>query len=360
MRKHYIDNLKWVIMLQLILMHTCMCFNSSRLPFHYIAPGYLAMDAVMFFLEPWRQGAFFLVAGMGMRFSCRRSGGLHYARGRITRILLPFAVAKLVLLPPQSYLAAMVSDYGYRDYWDFMRRQFWPNFWSFYIGQNSHLWFLKVLLVITAVSGLFLILFNRGDRLWKLCARADIRVMYLLAIPVSACGFILHRNVYYYYGRYFIIFLLGYLMFSHDEVVDRVREHWAGFTAVSLLLLAYLTYKLLGTCYYAIGDPLDEALWYACGWFGSLACMGIFARFFNFSNRVTEYFSGSSFHVYLVHHTILLYSAWFINRQSHNIALNYILVILFTTVLSFVSYEFWRHIPGFRALFGIFPRKNKS
>lgn len=359
MRKHYIDNLKWVIMLQLILMHTCMCFNSSRLPFYYTAPGFLGMDAVMFLSEPWRQGAFFLVSGMSMRFSCERSGAKHYAIGRITKILLPFAVAKLVLLPPQAYLGSIVGNFGFENYWDFMQRWFLPNFWSYYINQNAHLWFMKVLLVVTAAVGLFLFVFNRKDKLWQLCGKADIRVLYLLAVPVTAFGFVFHVGYYDYYGRYFIIFLLGYLMFSHDHIVDIVKEHWRGFTAITALLLLYLTIKLIGSCYYTISDPLDEALWYACGWFGTLACVGIFARFVNFSNRVTEYFSGSSFHIYLVHQTILLYSAYFITQRSDNIALNYLLVTLCTTALSILSYEIWRHIPGARALFGIFPKKKK-
>ena len=357
MRKHYIDNLKWVIMLQLILMHTCMCFNSSQLPFYYTAPGFLSMDAVMFLSEPWRQGAFFLISGMSMRFSCQRKGAKHYAIGRITKILLPFAVAKLVLLPPQAYLGSIVGNYGFKNYWHFMERWFLPNFWNYYINQNAHLWFMKVLLVVTAAVGLFLLIFNYKDRLWQLCGKADIRTLYLLAIPVTAFGFILHVGYYDYYGRYFIIFLLGYTMFSHDHIIEEVKNHWAGFTVITVLMLLYLNIKLIGSCYYTIRSPLDEALWYACGWFGTLACVGIFARFVNFSNKVTEYFSGSSFHIYLVHQTILLYSSYIITQRSDNIALNYLLVTLCTTALSILSYEIWRHVPGIRALFGIYPKK---
>lgn len=361
MRKNYLDNLRWSIIFQLILMHTCMCFNSSHLPFYYTAPGYLAMDAVMFLSEPWRQGAFFLISGMSMRFSCQKHGGLHYAKGRITKILIPFLVAKFTLIPAQSYLANINAGVFSGSFIDYMREWFLPFFFEHYIEQNAQLWFLKVLLVVTVATALFLLIFNRGDWLWELCGKADIRVLILLTVPVAAMGFTFRQGVYYFYGRYFIIFLLGYLMFSHDRIVEIVKEHCWSMLAITCLFMFYLTYKLIGTNYYSIHDTLDEALWYSAGWLGSMACVGIFARYFNGTGRVCKHFSDSSYFIFLAHQTILVYLADYIVPKGFGIWANYLIVTLGTAAINLALYEVLRHIPGVRFLLGIpAPKKSKT
>ena len=352
-RKAYLDNLRWVLVFELVFMHTCMCYNSCGLPFYFRAPGLKSLDLVMTFQEPWRQSVLFLAAGASMRYAVAKRGWGGFVKNRLLRIALPLAFAKLTLIPMQVYAPYYTGGPVLSGYWTFFKTIYLPGFLDYYWATDAQLWFLAVLLGVTAASMVFLAVFNRRDRLWQLGGRADLRALFLLTLPVALMGFVLRTDLYHFYGRYFPLYLLGYLLFSHEEVCEQTARHWAGLTALALTVLGYLLWKLGGTNYYAIRSGLDEGLWYAAGWLGSLAFLGIFARFFRGSNRVTRYLARASMPVYILHQTILVWLALWLSRFHLARGWNYLLVWLLTTVLSLGVYELLRRVPGVRLLIGV-------
>ena len=360
MRKTYLDNLRWVVMLELVLMHVCMAYNSSRIPYYFTAPGLRGMDAVLFLSEPWRQTAFFLAAGMSMRFSWEKHGLGKFLWGRVVRIALPFVVCKLTLIPEQHYMSAIAYGSFQGSFFSYLKTVYLPGFFTSFAGMDAQLWFLRVLLVDTAAAVLLLLVINRGDRLWRLAGRADARALVLLTLPVALMGFTFRVGVYHYYGRYFIVLLLGYLLCSHEEVCQRLQDRLGLFAALFGLLMAYLTAKLLGTCYYSIRSPLDEGLWYAAGWLGALTCLGFFRKYLGGGGRISRYFSGASYFIYLTHQNLLLWVVYGLTFLGLPRGLNYLLATAATTAGSLALYEIVRRIPLLRTCFGISVAKDQK
>ncbi len=357
MRKHYLDNLRWIAMLQLIVMHTCMAYNVSGLPFFFRQPGLIVMDAFTLWSEPWRQTVFFLIAGMNMRGSIEKHGTARFLFNRAARILLPFLFCKATLIPGQFYITARAYGTADQGLWSYLTTRFLPDYWRYYAGQDSQLWFLRVLLVNTVLVLLTLLIFNRGDRLWRSCARADIRVLLLLTVPVMLCGFLFRVGTYHFYGRYYIILLLGYLMLSHEEVLHVIDDNLALLTALSAVFLSYLIAALWGTNLYHIRSSFHEGLWYSSGWICSLACLGLFRRFANRTNRLCRYMTGAYYFIYLTHQNIIIRLVYALSLVRLPLLANYLIVISGTTLICLALYELVRRIPAVRYCLGIDTQK---
>lgn len=78
------------------------------------------------------------------------------------------------------------------------------------------LWVLSVLLVLLRKI--------EKDRLYAFGEKAALPVLFLLVIPVWGAAQILNTPVIcvYRFGIYGICFLLGYYVFSHEKVTDRL------------------------------------------------------------------------------------------------------------------------------------------
>lgn len=102
-RLHYLDWLQVLAILGVFLFHAVHPFDDLY-PWHIknAEAGILATFYTGFF-NLWGMLFFFLMAGATSWFSLRRRTAGHYARERVTRLLIPFIVGSIVLTPIQVY-----------------------------------------------------------------------------------------------------------------------------------------------------------------------------------------------------------------------------------------------------------------
>jgi len=162
-RRPEFDVMRAFVVAGLIVFHSAMVFGSGVSWFVKAPHPSLGFSMFLVWGSLWGMPLLFLVSGMAARYAMRTRSVAAFARERLARLLIPFVVGLVVLVPPMFYLGAL-SQPGFREpYWRFwlsfmnvpaMARGLLPR-GSWTSGGTSfdpaHLWFLYVLLVFSIV-----------------------------------------------------------------------------------------------------------------------------------------------------------------------------------------------------------------
>lgn len=356
MRKHYIDNIRWTTVILVLIYHVFYMFNHAGV-FGGIKPleGAEGADVLLYFVYPWFMALLFLLAGMSARYALSKRTAKQFIGGRVTKLLVPSTLGLFVFQWLGGYLNVKIG--GGLDTIPPIAR--YP---IFALSGTGPLWFIQLLFLFS----LLLIPIKKldaSDRLWTLCKGTKLPVLLLLAIPVWGASQILNAPVIttYRFGIYFVCFLLGYFVFSHDEVTDRLQK------ARLPMLIAAVTAGVLYTVYF-FGENYTED---ACLkhvftsvylWLAILAIIGCSKAWFNKENRLTAYMNRVSFGWYIVHYPVLLAVCFaLVNFIALPSAAVYILALVIYVPLTAAVYELLRRIPFVRwAVLGIKKRKEEK
>ena len=147
---------------------------------------------------------------------------------------------------------------------------------------------------------------------------------------------------------YFVPFLMGYFVFSHDEVQDRVEKmHWP------MLICAVVACVALVWTGWGENNTDSQFLsgWLNClyAWMMILAMLGCFKAWFNKTNRFATYMTKSSFSIYVLHYLVIA-ALGYMMKMYTNLAPWMMYVILFVAVMTipFALYELIKRIPFVR------------
>ncbi len=272
----------------------------------------------------------FFISGLFVWPSLQRKGAAAFARDRIIRLGLPFAVAAS-LLAPLAYYPAWLQNGGSGDlaaYWTAWRGlPGWP---------AGPAWFMWVLLAFDILVVLVYALVPRfGDALGRLSANADRRpaayVRGLIVVSAIAyfamnvylgydawvhwgpffvqAGRVLHYAVYFFAG-------IGVGAFGIDQgLLDAggklARRWWlwlpAGLIAFIVLTAAFITALGLKFQPIAVWSPVLCTLFAITCATLSFALVSFFVRFFKRANPVLDSLSRNAYGIYILHY---VYAIW--------------------------------------------------
>ena len=69
MRKYYLDNLRYGIVLLVIFYHIVYLFNSLGVITNVVIPGIPQMDVFLYLIYPWFMPCLFLISGISVQFA---------------------------------------------------------------------------------------------------------------------------------------------------------------------------------------------------------------------------------------------------------------------------------------------------
>ena len=105
----------------------------------------------------------------------------------------------------------------------------------------------------------------------------------------------------------------------------------------------------------------SEVFWYfdfrALEWTGVLGAAAVGAKFLDFKNGFTEYFSPACFPIYWLHQTVLAAAAFFIVKIDCAGFLQFILITTVSFAVTLGLYEVCKRAAPFRFITGIKNRK---
>lgn len=215
------------------------------------------------------------------------------------------------------------------------------------LSGTGPLWYIQLLWVFS----LLLTVFRRveKDRLSTLCARTTLPV--LLALTVVIYGAAQIGNVpvvvVYRFGIYGAGYLLGYLVFAHDEVMTRLEKAWLPLTAAALILGAAFTAVFWGQSY-AGHEVLDTPLCNVFAWIAVLAVLAFMKKWGGFDNAFARWMTRKSWGLYLFHYLPLAACAYYIYALPIPAVLKYLLTAVAAVAGGVLLYDIISRIPVLR------------
>ena len=355
MRKHWIDNLRWVTVLLVLLYHVIYFYNNKGVfgGIGGFSDGPQYQDIVMYLLYPWFMPLLFILAGISARYALERQSAKDWFKIRTRKLLVPSTIGLFFLCagigwintmtgPAAESIAALPGPVKYL-------------IWS--ISGIGPLWFIQDLWLLSLV----LLIVRKMDakgKFMELCGRIGLVPLILMGVfiwlghqtlimepdPAGANGlWNLYKPLFY-----LVPFLMGYFVFSHDRVQEIVGRAWIPLMACALVSGIILTVTEFGqdnTMPKYLSSPLNNIY----GWLMCLAMMGWFKTSFDRTGAFASYMTRSSYGIYIVHYLVIATVGYFLKVKTQ-LPPVYIYIILTIAVftLSPILYELLKRIPFIR------------
>lgn len=98
MRKPYLDNIRWTVVLLVLVYHVCYLFNGAGVPGGIPeAANIPAFDALAYMVYPWFMALLFVVAGVSARYSLQKRTGKQFIKERADKLLVPSTLGLFVI-----------------------------------------------------------------------------------------------------------------------------------------------------------------------------------------------------------------------------------------------------------------------
>ena len=359
MRKHYLDNLRWVTVVLVVIYHVFYMYNTEGLagPVGKITDlDVQYYDIYQYIVYPWFMMLLFIVAGVSARYCLDRYTGKEFIKSRTTKLLVPVTIGLFAFQFIQGFFNITFSGVTNDPEMPMIVKII-----ACILSGIGVLWFLQLLWIYS----LLIVLIKKidKDRLWNVCAKTPFWVLILLAALVYLGGQVLNTPIItcYRIGLYFLSFILGYFIFSHDEVIEVTKKYFYLWLVAALGLGTAFCIMYFGENY-ADNPVYRSPIFLLYGWFGCLAMIGGFARYFDHETAFTKWMSAHSWGLYIFHYLGISSVALFIAKPALlPPAACYILSLLAGFVFGFVLYEIISRIPFFRwAVLGISKKRTKN
>ncbi len=378
-RIHFLDNLRISAIFLLIFLHSAIIFTGWN--WHISSKN----DSEVFrifclFVHEWRMPLLFFISGTSSFLYLKKKTESEFIKDRSKRLLLPLFSGILILVPPQVYIEKIHNFTDYLSFYPLFFKGIYPEgnfFWH-------HLWFLGYLFLYSCL--LYLLKksnpFNIEYLNQKLNLLVDntkiftgireishlymsVFVIFLLLIVQIILRPFFYSDTHALYNdwanfsHYFLFYLLGYF-YSNLNLYDFFKN-----TIYKNLLLGILSFLLLFLYYYFKIEydynlktsqiiVLRFLLKAMMGWFWISFFIGIFMKYFNFSNKILDELSIAVYPIYLIHQTIIVVLGYYILKMEISIFIQYLIICWVTICLSlFFYFVFLKKIPVVRPFFGI-------
>lgn len=238
MKKAYIDNIRAANVWLVLVYHVCYIFNGvgilGGIPGAESIP---AFDLAASIVYPWFMVLLFAAAGMSARFSLGKRTAGQFIRERAVKFLVPSTLGLFAIHWITGYLNIKMG--GGLEY--IPAPLVYP---TSAISGIGPLWFIQMLFLFSCVLVLLKKL-DRNDRVWKLCGKCGLPVIVLLFLPIYGAAQILNLPILtlYRFGIYYTAFLIGYYVFSHDSVQEKLER--AGIPLLCMAVICAVLYAAI-------------------------------------------------------------------------------------------------------------------
>lgn len=274
--------------------------------------------------------------------------------GKIQKLLIPFVFGVLLIMPLMTYIADRFNC-GYQGNLFQHYRIFFTKFTDltgadggFSVGQ---FWFVLYLFFISMIAVVIIGLQKRIIRIHGCKKDVSLWMVCLLGLPLLFISDLLSiggKSL----AEYAYLFLVGYYVFSNDNVINRIEKYKGFFVCVGLtatLLNVYL-FIWADTQYHFFNTIIK----FISEWFMLIALIGIGKRYLDFSRKVPGYMSQRSFAFYIFHFIwVVLFQFLMFGICGDNTVLLYIVPMFLAYSATFLCCEICIRIPLFCFLMGI-------
>ena len=171
MRKHWIDNLRWVTVLLVLLYHVIYFYNNKGVigGIGGFSDGPQYQDAIMYILYPWFMPLLFILAGISARYALEKKSGKEWFRSRTRKLLVPSTIGLLFFGVFIGWFNSMTSPAA-----DVLTELPGPvKYFIWVVSGTGPLWFIQDLWLLSILILIVRRLDSR-DRLYEACGTAAL------------------------------------------------------------------------------------------------------------------------------------------------------------------------------------------
>lgn len=343
MRKIYLDNIRGATVIVVLVYHVFYMFNGVGILGGISGAANIPVfDTIACMIYPWFMVLLFVIAGMSARYALQKRTGKQFIKERAVKLLVPSTLGLFVVHWITGYLNIKMGG----------GLEYIPKLLVYPISAISGigpLWFIQMLFLFSCILVL-LRKVDKADKIWSQCQKVNTPFVLLLVLCIYGTAQILNMPVLtmYRFGIYFVSFLIGYYIFSHDRVQEIIEK-----ICIPMLCLAVVGAVLYAVLYggsdYTSPSCLQSITTNIYLWIVVIAILGCGKRYFNYETPLTHYITKSSFGIYILHYPILMVICYILHSYFDFPAiLNYIIALIFEVAITFAAYEIVKRIPIIR------------
>lgn len=348
MRKTYLDNIRWITVVLVVLYHVIYIYNGVEVhgvigPFYEIQ----YQDVFQYLVYPWFMLLLFVVSGMSARFYLKNHTGKEFLKNRTIKCLVPSTLGLLVFGWVLGYYNMQMSGA-----FEAMGQVPKPVlFLIMAVSGSGPLWYIQVLWLFSVL--LLLVRKIEKDRLSEIFKNTPVLVIVLLALPIWGAAQILNTPVIvvYRFGIYGLGFFLGYFIFSQDEVMEQLSKWWLPLTMAAIVCCVCFV-VMYWQKPYAEHEVLDTLMCNVYAWMATVGILSFMRKWGDFENEFTGFMNKKSWGLYLFHYLPIAMCAYYLSIYAKEMpaVLCYILVAVSAFVGGYLLYEILSRIPVIRFL----------
>jgi glucan biosynthesis protein C len=368
-RYHGLDILRAHALILGLFFHASIPFAENPYPLwivYYEGKNWL-YDTIMVGTHSFRMPLFFLLAGFFSALLYRKLSARNYLIARTKKLILPFT-ASLIFLTP-----LMIIEYIWAGFvtnpWETDNQFHWKNYPIFY------LWFLEVLIIITALVMIFFVSIkyffpnihnslqhfieadsNKHQLSWNVLFLSCLGLNGYLSwssfpgdqfIYAFAIAQPLDKIFYYLF-----FFLIGWVLYRNNFLFNRVQRS----VKINLLLGSAALIILLWVRYWMFVHKDEQLIMLdvvgniavpAAAVFLSLGLFGFFTHEKFKPSATFDYLVRASYWIYLIHLPIILYLQIVVTDWQIPAYVKYFFIIavsFFISCLTYSGYEFTKKL----------------
>ena len=360
MRKTYIDNIRWITVVLVVIYHVIYMFNGVT-TFGVLGPfsDHQPQDMYQYIVYPWFMLLLFTISGMSSRFYLENHTDKEFLASRTRKLLVPSTIGVLVFGWVLGYYNTVIGG-GFDGIWQLPKPIM---FLILCVSGIGVLWYIQVLWLYSLI--LFMIRKFEKDRLYAICGKTNVPVLVALTFLIYGSAQILNTPmiVVYRFGIYGAGFFIGYFVLSHEEVMDRVERSRIILIALAVASGIAFTVTFWGKAPYPEHVVLDTLMCNVYAWMGVLGILAFMKKWGGFTNPFSEWMRKMSWGLYVFHYLFIAMTAWYLHLYAPT--MSPVMVYLLTAIAgfagSFILYAVLSRIPFLRwCILGIKGRKGET
>lgn len=262
-RVYFIDWLRILAILTVFIFHNAHFFDTM---YWHVKNPEQSEGALMFvgFIFIWIMPLFFMLSGAAIAFSAEKSFGV-FARGKILRLLIPYIIGVLILIPPQKFLEQVYHHRYAGNYFQYLYEYFSGGIINYKMGFTAgwigmlgyHLWFLGHLFVMSIVLYPLLRYLSANGMVviqWIYRRLSFFGGMLLFFIPIAVIRVLLKKTFPEYtdwadLAMFTGYFLIGFIVMKYEGFrAYFLRDRFLALIIALICTIAYfLSFGVKGT-----------------------------------------------------------------------------------------------------------------
>ena len=345
-RKKYLDNIRWITVCIVVIYHVIYMFNGVQ-PYGVIGAfrEHQLQDGFQYLVYPWFMALLFTVSGMTVRFYLERHNMKEYLRDKTSKLLVPSTIGLFVFQWILGYYNMKIGG-AFNTLGEIPGPVLYI---IMAISGIGVLWYIQVLWILSML--LLLVRKIEKDRLWKLGAKTPVWLLLVFTIFVYGAAQVLNTPMItvYRFGIYGFCYFVGYFIFSHDEVIERLSRWWQILMIVAIVLGVFYTVTYFGENY-AVEPVLNNVPACVYCWAAILAILAFMAKYGNRESKASKWMVKKSWGIYVFHYLPLAVTAYYLKEFAPGLpaAAVYVIVGVSAFAGAVLLYEIIRRVPVVR------------